>query len=261
MIQKPNITIYQRGVKPLPGPMEPEFTYLLSLSDTSQTVILPEYFSIHQELSGIDEIINYSKQTLEWLTALSAHRRAQDTLIVGGTLLHRNVDNTLSNVAPILFNGELVYSYEKRKLFGKEASKLRPGVDPGIFTHPATKDPWGFLICADVKIPNVFTQYQKQKFLAIPTASPYLPEDTPEQRDKRDYNIYVKGAEISGSTIFKCCSTGTVATGGPISSVQGRSLIASGHKVLALAPEIDWQGALCFDTENKTAEYRPYNND
>jgi len=249
------ITLYQRRASPLPGKNDPEFEFISSLGKISNTIIFPEYFTFHPRIQSLDDLLRNSQETLKKLIDLSLEKDFSSTMIVGGTVI-LSKDNRLYNASPVIYNGSIMQYYYKRSLFLKENEHLSRGAEGVILENPATGDLWGFLICSDVNHPDYFLNYKKVKYIAIPVASPFLPEDTPEARLNRDISIFQNGAKESGALLFKCCLTGQTGTiyhdKTPLhpSKVQGRSLIAAPEEILARAPDIDWQGALCYSTLN-----------
>ncbi len=273
--------LYQRKIAPLPDFKSPEGEFLRKLAARAHTLILPEYFSIHSGLNGFEEIIRYSRETLAWLLKFSALPELRHTLLIGGSLLvspdadqdaaqpvsgsvepppekptekPAQANPAFYNACPVLFRGETLHLYKKRNLYRDENDKLTPGNRSLVFTHPVTKEAWGVMICADVYLNDNFTDYRNAAHIAIPTASPYRPDDTPHDREQRDREIFVKGASVANAMIYKCCSTGESATAGERKArAQGRSLICSPDLVFLKAPDIDWTGALIFKRRRDAA--------
>ena len=241
--------LYQRDIRrPLPEPGEAEYIFLLDQIKNSSSFIFPEYFAFHSALETEESFLNYSSYALEWLKTLSAEKEARGTLIVGGSLLLLNSDKVY-NSTPIFFEAEQVGSYQKQRLFGHEIGRVEKGSGYTVIKHPVTYEKWGFLICADVFIPGVFENYRDCDNIAIPTSSPFREVDSEQERKKRDFEIFVRGASESNSTIFKCCSVGQVGkdTGKALAPrLQGRSLIANRSRVIDSAPGIHWSGAISF---------------
>ena len=254
MPDKNKIYIYQRDIrKPLPETYEPEYAFLLNAGESSSTFIFSEYFALHDSLETPEQFLKESKKALQWLQIISTSASFYNTLIIGGSLLYQENDR-IFNQCSIFFNGQQIAYYRKRNPFRNENNFIQRGDKPLLFTHPVTGKVWGVLICNDVMLPDIFEEYKNADFLAIPTNSPLRSDDTDKERQKRDFDIYVKGAGISGSIIFKCCSTGQVGSDQPekaAPTLQGRSLIADATSVLASAPGIYWTGLIQF-AENET---------
>lgn len=194
----------------------------------------------------MEQIYAASREALEWLRRFSASPEASQCLIVGGSLLYRQeAGGPLYNASPVLFRGDTLGFYYKRILYKAETEKLQPGAAPLLFEHPLTKETWGVMICADVTQGENFEAYREAAHIAIPTASPYRPGDTPEEQARRDKEIYLEGAKRAGAAIYKCCSVGQNATtGGGLAAVQGRSLVCTPRQLCGGAPHIDWSGAM-----------------
>jgi len=260
-MQKELITIYQRAASPLPGKNDPEYRRIVDLGRASNTLIFPEYFTFHEGVKSIDDFMEVSADTLKKLFRLSMEEDMAGTMIVGGTILFP-LEDRLFNAAPVIHNGVLIGQYFKRNLFLKEALFLSRGNSDLVIEHPVTRDNWGFLTCADVKNPDYFSAYDgRARYLAIPVASPFLPGDTDEARLARDLSIFQDGAAKSRAVVFKACltgHTGSIDSHSPVNSgrVQGRSLIATAEAVLLRAPDIRWQGALCYSTKDGSVALR-----
>jgi len=262
-MQKEFITLYQRPASPLPENRDPEYKFLLKTGSVSNTLIFPEYFTFHSEIRNLDSIFSISADTLKKLFRLSTEPSFEDTMIVGGTIIFSK-DDFLFNATPVLLNGSLLGYYFKRKLFSDEARFLTCGDKELVIEHPVTHDKWGFLICADVHSSEYFAAYSQVRYIAIPTASPFLPQDTHADRLHRDLSIYQNGAQKSQAVIFKCCLTGQPGAfeneNSPVKhrKVQGRSIIASPQEILARAPDIDWRGTLSYSIINAHVKVLTY---
>ncbi|MDH4262769.1 MAG: hypothetical protein OEV78_06985 [Spirochaetia bacterium] len=254
-MQKKYISIYQRSASPLPEKKDAEYNFLLNIGSFSNTLIFPEYFTFHTGVKSLDDLFSVSADSLKKLYRLSLEEEMHDTMIAGGTILFSKGDH-LYNALPILLNGNLLAYYFKRNLFLNESLYLTSGEDQLTIEHPSTKENWGFLVCADVNNPSYFTDYKGVKYMAIPVASPFLPDDTEEARLDRDLSIFQNGAKLSGAVLFKCCLTGHTGTIdnkiSPVNSgkVQGRSLIASPDGILIRATNINWQGVLSYSASD-----------
>jgi len=256
--KKPFIAIYQRKVERVsPGVWDdreqPETSFILSLMQQSHAVILPEYFSFDRSYNSIKSYIQDGPVILQALAELSATNEGKDTLLFGGSLILEE-DGKYYNTTPVYFNGTLLATYKKRNLFSRENKTLTPGKQGTIIEHPTNQKKWGTLICADVLDQGFFNQYRGCDYIAIPVASPYRQDDTPQEQLLRDNDIFARGAEISGATLFKTCNTGETGPSEKPGRVQGRSLAASPDGVIARAPNIQWKGAILYDPEKKAAK-------
>jgi len=259
MFMKPYISLYQRKIAPLPESGSAEDRAILNICQKSETIVFPEYFSMHKGLGNLTEMVEYSVATYEWLINLSQQPEAKDTLIAGGTILQR-VGENFFNTLPVFFNGTLLNTYRKRELFENEKLTLTAGTKSVTILHPVSHKSYGLLICADVRKPEIFNDYKNNDYILIPTASPFIADDNPLKQSVRDQTIYVAGARSSGATIIKCCGTGCV-TAGSLSNkahaIQGRSLVATGESLPAVAPGIEWNGFIMIDKINQQIEIFP----
>ena len=243
------VATYQRFASPLPTPGDAEYLSILETLKEAGVFIFPEYFAFYSELPGAQRVAA-SEEALLWLKKLSCSPEAHNTLIFGGSL-YESSEGVLFNSVPVLFNGEIIARYHKRRLYKKENSLFSPGQKPLVVAHPVTGEKWGVLVCADVYLPGIFEEYKEADHIALPTASPWRKDDTPEAQEGRDREIYQKGASLSGATLHKSCITGFLSNEEDHGRVQGRSLIASPEAVLIRAPHIEWHGALLFDRQNR----------
>ncbi len=255
-----NIQLFQRNIEyPLPdmkssAGKNPEWDFLSKNIPSSDTFIFPEYFAFHNKLSSREDFFLESGKAVQWLWELSL--RFPETVIIGGSLIDKDNNGNYKNASHVYHNGNLLLRYEKRRLYGKETGILSEGSQDGFFIHPRNQSVWGVLICADVFIPDIFSYYEKADFIAIPTSSPFREDDTSEEREKRDREIFQNGSKISGAVLFKSCSVGSVGKnaldGSPPPRLQGRSLIAGADAVLCRAPSIHWEGILEFRSGQNT---------
>jgi len=259
--EKSIISMYQRDIRSkLPNENEIEYKFILEHFQKANTFIFSEYFSFHNQLKDYKDFIIESNFALKWLTKLSKEKEATNTFIIGGSII-RQINNRFFNSTPILYNGKLLGFYDKQELFGKEIGILTKGSDILEEVHPQTKKKWGILICADVYIKNVFDDYSEVDYIAIPTSSPFRKDDTVEEQEKRDKQIFIQGARRSNSILFKCCSVGQVGQDSESSKaprLQGRSLIVNSDEVLLNTPHVHWAGTLNYNEENQEIFLRSF---
>jgi predicted amidohydrolase len=88
----------------------------------------------------------------------------------------------------------------------------------------------GLMVCADVLFPQSFRQMAalKPDLIAVPTISPYQPDDTVDKKYRRDQELFVAGARAAGAFILKACGIGSIFG----HRLQGRSLICSPFGVI-----------------------------
>ncbi len=72
----------------------------------------------------------------------------------------------------------------------------------------------------------------KPDVIAEPTTSPYLPDDTAAEKERRDREIFIEGAIITGAHIVKACAVGHLMG----RRLQGRSLICNPEGIVAKVP-------------------------
>ena len=260
-MQKKEIVLYQRDIRQvLPKYTDSEYLFILNDLAKGQCYILPEYFAFHKDLSSQQDFIEYSKFAYTWLKQLSLQKEAQQTVIIGGSILSER-KKKIYNESFVFYEGKEIASYKKRILFGHEVHVLHKGRKKLFFKHPIQADSWGILICADVFLRNIFKKHKKANYIALPTASP-LKDESDEIRNNRDQEIYITGAKKSGSILFKCCSVGQVggtqSNGEHPPKIQGRSLIANSEKILLKAPHIYWTGSLHFHTQTQEVYLREF---
>ncbi|MDH4200861.1 MAG: hypothetical protein OEV66_10845, partial [Spirochaetia bacterium] len=233
-----------------------EYRFILEAGSLSNTLIFPEYFTFPSAITSPEQILGNSQDTVQSLLRLSLEPELSDTMIVGGTILLEK-NGLKFNATPVICNGRILDYYLKRNLFLKEREFLSGGNQKLILSHPATNNSWGFLVCADVQSPEYFMQYKGVQYLAIPVASPYLPDDTSGAQQSRDKSIFMEGARLCGAVLFKCCLAAPPGLMENIpltdlhSRVQGRSLIADSKSILVRAPHIQWRGTISFSPLDK----------
>lgn len=260
-----NIVQYQRNItKPLPAEQGPEYQAITGKLENASAFILPEYFGFYNTLVSVKDFLDASEQAMNWLRQLSKTRQARGTLIFGGSLwtnhkgiVPENNDHALYNTCPVFFEGELITFYRKRKLFGHEPEILTAADVPVTVKHPVDGKNWGVLICADVKLEEAWQFNARTDYIAIPTSSPYLPDDNIKEQKKRDKEIYLNASKETGAILFKACSVGQVGAdrpdGSPAPRLQGRSLVVTPAAIAATAPDINWVGFHTYNTsEQKT---------
>jgi predicted amidohydrolase len=189
-MKKEFITMYQRPPLYFPEPGSHEYLFFLEAGKVSNTFILPEYFSFENNIFNPEELFTQSKKTLKRLVNLSSTKEFKNTLVIGGSLILRQ-NQFLYNAAPIIYNGKVLSYYFKKTLFEKEKYFLTHGKENLIITHPLTGKKIGILICADVLDNQNFKSYRNIDYIAIPVASPFRSEDTPEIQRERDKSIFL----------------------------------------------------------------------
>lgn len=271
----PVITAYQRDIRrPLPvhrsaeqnamsRAAENELELILYGLRKSSLFIFPEYFAFHSSLVTFEDFLRESEAAERWVQKLSELPQAHKTVIVGGSVI-KKVQNRYYNISPVYYEGSLIGSYKKRRLFGHEPRLLTPGEDYLVVTHPAEKYRIGIMICADVFEPGIFRTYARADFIVVPTSSPYRENDNSDEQQKRDREIFQAGSAEAGAVVLKSCSVGHVGgraiNGGPAPKLQGRSLVATADSIRARAPGIHWQGLLQYNRSTDKSTVINFNN-
>lgn len=189
-------------------------------------VCLPEYFFMHEHRTHQAEA-RYREENIALIRELSERLRCA---VIGGSLVEER-DGRYYNVSYLADRGGVVGSYVKNHLFhAEEKAGMTAGTECNTF-HVGNAV-IGILICADVLQPSVWKHLAKFHcdIVFVPTTSPKKAETT-EEKYRRDEEIFVNGAKVSGSYVAKCCAVGTIF-GNPL---QGRSLIASPDGILVRA--------------------------
>jgi predicted amidohydrolase len=178
----------------------------------------PEYFFVDREIGTRKQTEENQEYQLERIKSLSIE---MNSVVIGGTMPeHQN--GKLYNTCFVYNRGDLLGFYRKIYLFFAEKDVITPGKEFAIFSAYGIK--FGILICADVLNQSGFNfmRENQAKIIFSPTFSPKK-EESAEIKFKRDNDIYVRGAEISGSTIVKVCGVRSEFK----DFLQARSLIAN----------------------------------
>ncbi|MCP4633079.1 MAG: carbon-nitrogen hydrolase family protein [candidate division Zixibacteria bacterium] len=181
--------------------------------------ILPEYFWIKTGAVDYASAAKSFKSSFEESTELS---KKLSGYLISGTMIESEED-MLYNTCFIFKNGELIGKHRKVHLFGNECSVLTPG--DGFYVYNLGGINCGILTCADNLHESSFLKMKElnARIIFAPTFSKILPEDTPEEKFKRDTDIFQKGAITSGTILIKCCSVGKLFD----NIANGRSLICT----------------------------------
>lgn len=194
-----------------------------------QILVFPEYFWVRTEDRNHREVAAHFGEDMQTLEQLS---REEDWVVVGGTVIEpRGAGH--ANTCPVFYRGQELGRYRKIHLMPGEA---RGGISPGedfviievLGIHLAP------VICADVLYPDTFEQVAalNPDLILAPMSSPHRPEDTPQDKDTRDREIFLRGAELAGAPIVKAGATGKLFE----RPLQGRSLVATPKEILFRTP-------------------------
>ncbi|OHD66277.1 MAG: hypothetical protein A2176_07240 [Spirochaetes bacterium RBG_13_51_14] len=186
-------------------------------------VCFPEYFFVNTGLGTQVQTPHNQARQIQRIAVLS---RELSTVVVGGTMPEL-ADGVLYNTCFVYHDNKLLGSYRKKRLFFAEEGKITPGSAYRVFE--AYGITFGVIICADVFDDEGFYFMRKKRARIIfsPTFSPRK-EETAEEKFKRDNEIYVRGAALSGAVIVKVCGVKSEFR----NFLQARSLIASKDGIL-----------------------------
>jgi predicted amidohydrolase len=188
-------------------------------------VCLPEYFMIPPDSTNYAKFADRYDANIDHLAKLSGDLNAT---LIAGSIVARSAGK-LYNTCFVFSHGYRIGAYQK--MF-PTVGEMERGISQGSSFASWTIDGIrvGVLLCADVLRPESFDEMGRRQVdvTFAPTISPYKPDDTPEEKQKRDEGIYVRGASNSGSYVVKVCATGCVFG----KRLQGRSLVAAPWKLL-----------------------------
>jgi len=198
---------------------------LLIFKQKPDFVCLPEYFLISKDMPDFTRAALEIRENLNYLQSLS---EALSTCLIGGSIVEAEGDS-MYNSCYIYNHGRALGRYRKLNPVEGEMNK---GILPGDRTYISDIDGVrvAVMICADALNAGLFQSLSDEQvdIIFIPTTSPHRPGERKREKFKRDNDVYVKGAEIAGSYIVKCCAVGTLFG----RQLQGRSLIASPWGIL-----------------------------
>lgn len=205
-------------------------------------ICLPEHYPLAAEIRNLQQAADRFPERKQYLIDVS---RNLQTIVVGGTLTEPTADGYY-NTCYVFDRGQEVGSYRKVNPTSREqsAGTLR-GSEFKIFVAQTLRV--GVLICADVLFQESFEQLAalQCQLTFVPTASPYRPAESTEEKYKRDRSIFLEGARKMGCPIVKTCGVGTTF-GHPI---QGRSLITTTDDILIRAEPHQEQSSLILKAE------------
>jgi len=183
--------------------------YMKILLDINPDIIaVPEYYFVNPDEKNI---VVSSFRHDKALTKLRDWSVSLNCAVIGGSIVTES-RGKLYNRSYFIDKGNVVGFYDKIHPYKNEGRGL---IEKKI----------GILICADVLYPDSYSNIRglKPDLIFVPTTSPYREKETPQVKFDRDNRLFVKGAEITGSVIFKVCASGKI--GGR--RFQARSLIAT----------------------------------
>jgi len=186
-------------------------------------ICFPEYFFVNTNLGTRVQTPHNQIRQLQRIATIS---RVLSTVVIGGTMPEL-AGSVLYNTCFVYQNGRLLGSYRKKRLFPPEVGTITPGDSYKIFE--AYGIIFGVIICADVFDDEGFhfMREKKARIIFSPTFSPKK-EETVEDKYRRDNDIYVRGASISGAVIVKVCGVKSEFR----DFLQARSLIADKNGII-----------------------------
>jgi len=193
-------------------------------------LVLPEYFWVRPADRDHRDSAAHARQDLDLMARLSTE---EPWVLVGGTFVERNEGDVYYNACPVFQDGREIGRYRKIHLMPGEA---RHGISPGSGFQlvEALGLRLAPVICADVLYPDTFNDVARlhPSLILAPMSSPLLPGDTPEAKDKRDRDIFLRGAGRAGAPIVKAGGVGHLFQ----RPLQGRSLVATPGAILFRTP-------------------------
>lgn len=189
-------------------------------------VCLPEHYPLLKTITNLKEAAALYLERKNYLAALSLR---MDAVLVGGTLTEKTADGYY-NTCYVFESGNEIGSYRKvHPTVRERAAGVLEGSEFKVFEIRGLRV--GVLICADVLNAKSFDEMAAMKcqITFIPTASPFRPAESAEEKFERDRSIFLEGAKRMNCPLIKTCGVGTTF-GHPI---QGRSLIATPERIVA----------------------------
>ncbi|MFN7975683.1 MAG: carbon-nitrogen hydrolase family protein [Acidobacteriota bacterium] len=201
-----------------------------SLADLAPgLIVLPEYWAVAPGTTSPARSFVHFDRSLEELRSLAVEC---NTVVVGGTVVEKEGQDYF-NSCFVFDRRQLAGFYRKIHVTERErAAGMTPGRDHRVLQVGPIRI--GLLICADVLVPASFDAMRAERahIIAVPTSSPYRPDDTLDAKERRDREIFVAGAARASAFVVKTCAAGALL-GAPL---QGRSLVAGPAGVLARVP-------------------------
>lgn len=207
-------------------------------------VSFPEYYFVKSDESSV--VVSCSRKD-EILSEIARISEDYKCILVGGTVVE-HIDGALYNRCYLLDSGRIVGHYDKIHPYDNEGRGLiKAGFEYRVFSVRGIRI--GILICADVLYPASFANIRglSPDLIFVPTTSPYREAEGWQEKFKRDIDLFVAGASITKTLIFKTCASGRIGR----HRLQGRSLIASPEKIeWRIEPECEDRSALVMADVN-----------
>jgi len=194
-------------------------------------VVLPEYYNVNPYVRDTALGASESRDYLRYCRELSDRFR---TILIAGSSIESD-GSGFYNTSHVYNRGETIGFYRKRRPTENEQRfGILPGDSPACWTINDVKI--SVMICADVLEEKMFHDVAAlhPDIIFIPTTSPLKPDESVRDKFRRDEDIFVAGARITGAYLVKCCAVGMLWSG----RLQGRSLVAAPWGILSrVSPE------------------------
>ncbi|UCE66912.1 MAG: carbon-nitrogen hydrolase family protein [Candidatus Zixiibacteriota bacterium] len=212
------------------------------LEKNPDIIAFPEYYFVNPDEKNI---ILSSFRHDEALTQLGDWSANLNCAIIGGSIVTES-RGKLYNRSYFIDGGEIVGFYDKIHPYKNEGRGLiEKGTEYRVFIYRGLKI--GILICADVLYPDSYSNIRglRPDLIFVPTTSPFRENETAQVKFARDKRLFVKGAQITRSLIFKVCASGKIGE----KRFQARSLIASPSGIAWRNPPEDEDKSALIHTE------------
>lgn len=205
---------------------------------------LPEYFFLPDRIRNQVDTADHRQRHLD---AIETFSRRMVGIVVGGSLVERE-GPYYYNACHVFDNGRYVGFYRKTHPTQREREVgIFPGSGYAVLEVRGIR--LGMLICADVLFSDGYKALAdlKPHVIAVPTTSPFQPNETVTQKFQRDEDLFVSGARETGAYILKACGVGLLMG----HRLQGRSLICSPRGIISrVKPRNEALEATLIETVN-----------
>ncbi len=183
-------------------------------------VCLPELFFVSSRIKNYKQAVMLYQDAKAYIKLLSEEL---NTIVIGGTLVCYDDDKLVSRCYVYKRGYDIGY-YDKVNLTENEKKAgFKSGNKYSKYDEHNVK--FSTLICNDIFSDEGFIWAKEQgcQIIFMPTGSPYRADEKIEDKYKRDNDLFVRKAGISGCDIIKICGVGSIYG----NKLQGRSLIAN----------------------------------
>ncbi len=184
----------------------------------SDFLVLPEYFFADSSSRDFESLSEKSQYAKDWLLKLND---AYKGIIIGGSIPYLDKDQ-MTAATPVIYGGTVVDWYKKRSLNTQESAFFKPGRESGIYILGGQR--FGVLLGGDITLEGALEELASQGIrLVFSMHASYKKEETQEEKNARDEQMFVRPAAAHGLHIVKCSATGHLMG----QNLQGRSLAVS----------------------------------